>query len=415
MKDVSFNHALIWVALFLALVFFVSGITAQNALSSENGSLTPADNSSLYSLSPGDGVSPTGSHEAFSSSQDNSTSIDAEINSSLLQGQWTRIIDLPRKINDMAVDPVDHRIIYAGAGWQGSGSGVYKSEDAGLTWQLASSGLPSEDVKAIAVNPKSPNTIYASGFFRGDIYVSNDAGGSWTALGNTGIFGGLYTKLFVDPVGGNDLYSIISPGGLIHSSNGGRGWQKLSKGLPQDEDERLGAYVLSLAIDPIDAKVIYAGTGGFVGQGHGVYKSIDGGNTWSPSNRGMIDYRISVLSIDPVDHQKIYAGTDHGELFKSTDSGQSWKDISDRSAIEENEVRAIEIDPAKPDTIYILVDNIGVLISNNGGEDWNVLGRPGELVGPNFSAAEFVLSPKPMLIICVDPIIDNGGAWRYTL
>ncbi len=79
----------------------------------------------------------------------------------------------------------------------------------------------------------------------------------------------------------------------------------MRKGLPGDENE---VYVMSLAIDPTDANVIYAGTGGFVGQGHGVYKSTDGGDNWSASNRGLIDYRITAIAIDPADSKIVVCG-----------------------------------------------------------------------------------------------------------
>jgi hypothetical protein len=75
----------------------------------------------------------------------------------LLDGRWQRIVDLPRGINSLAADPIHSNVIYAGAGNQGSGSGVYKSEDAGQTWNLSSDGLPVEDVTAVAVDLVRPS------------------------------------------------------------------------------------------------------------------------------------------------------------------------------------------------------------------------------------------------------------------
>lgn len=362
-----------------------------------------------------DGISSAESSSVTSNAGRDSASATVAANSSLPEGSWERIADLPRKINSLAVDPGNPRVLYAGAGNQGSGSGVYKSEDAGLTWSLASSGLPSEDVTAVAVSPIPPNTIYASAGVRGDIFASNDGGKSWAVLSNSGKFGGLYHQIVVDPSGEN-LLSAIMPGGVVRSDSRGRSWQAVMDGLPGDVDERIGAYVLTLAIDPADPEVIYAGTGGFVGDGHGVYKSIDGGKTWSPANRGMIDYRIKALAIDPEYNQTIYAGSDTGELFKSTDGGKSWKDVMDRHITKENSqpaITAVSVDPAQPDTVYALMNSVGMLISNDGGMSWSVLGKPGELDNPQFTAMAVTFDPGPVLIAGVDPNIDNAGGWRY--
>jgi photosystem II stability/assembly factor-like uncharacterized protein len=331
-------------------------------------------------------------------------------------GKWERIIDLPRSINDLAVDRDNPRVIYAAAGKQGSGSGVYKSEDYGLTWNLSSSGLPDEDVTAIAIDHQDSRTVYASVGIRGDIFASEDEGKSWELRGNTGAFGGFSNRLYVDPKDDNSLFLVTVPGGLIKSYNNGRSWQHIEEGLPHDEDARIGAYVLSLAIDPKDSKVIYAGTGGFVGQGHGVYKSLDGGLTWNPANRGMLDYRIEALAVDPAYPQTIYAGSEKGEIFKSTDAGKTWNDIENRNMLEEfsqPSVRSIIIESAHPNTVYLLLNYAGIVTSNDGGENWSVLGKPERLESPMFTAMATSFDPKPIIIVGVNPDIDNAGGWRY--
>ena len=124
-------------------------------------------------------------------------------------------------------------------------------------------------------------------------------------------------------------YGVFSAGGLIISTNGGMSWQACDGGLPKSDDERIGAYVISLAIDPLNSRVIYAGTGGWVGQGHGVYKTVDGGDSWTSANRGILDYRITALAADPTDSQTIYAGSDKGEFFRSVDGSATWVDLTD--------------------------------------------------------------------------------------
>lgn len=342
-----------------------------------------------------------------------------ESDSFLLDGRWQRIMDLPRGINILAPDPSNQNVIYAGAGYMGSGSGVYKSKDGGQTWNLSSDGLPVEDVSALAVDLVSPTNIYASSGVRGDIYASTDAGKSWSLRGNTDFFGGMGNNLVADPNDGMTLFMISLTGGLAKSSNAGRSWQHIIQGLPVDQEGGMGAYVLSLAVDPTDSSIVYAGTGGFVGQGHGVYKSLDGGSTWSAANRGMLDYRITCLAIDPLHPQTVYAGSDSGELFKSMDGGMSWIDVANRELFEQSNddpaIQGIALDPTRPETIYVLADYLGIALSNDGGGKWTVLGRPEVLDSPRFTAMAMIFEPQPVIIVGVDPTIDDAGGWRYAI
>ena len=76
--------------------------------------------------------------------------------------------------------------------------------------------------------------------------------------------------------------------------------------------------MLTLAVDPTIPAWSMRARVALAGQGNGVYKSMDGGLTWSAANRGMLDYRIAALAIDPTDPKIGLCGSDKGELFKST-------------------------------------------------------------------------------------------------
>lgn len=373
------------------------------------------DNSTAASVINPTQPSESDGNESFQADAANQTQ---EAGAFLLDGSWQRIIDLPRSINSFAIDPGHPNVIYAGAGNQGSGSGVYKSEDGGLTWNLSMQGLPVEDVSALAAN-LAGEEIYAASGVRGDIYASTDGGKNWALRGNTDFFGGFSSRMVADPNEDNTHYMISVSGGLAKSSSAGRSWQHISEGLPHDQDDRTGAYVLSLAVDPTNSSIVYAGTGGFVGQGHGVYKSRNGGLTWSAANRGMLDYRISALAVDPLNPQTVYAGSDGGELFKSTDGGESWRNVANRDLFEQNNenpgVRAIALDPASPELVYVLLNFIGVLASGDGGGNWTVLGKPESLESPMFTALAMTFDPQPVILVGVDPNIDDAGGWRYSL
>jgi photosystem II stability/assembly factor-like uncharacterized protein len=322
--------------------------------------------------------------------------------SSLPAGSWQPVPDLPRQINVLAVDPTDPQVLYAGTGIYGSGGGgVYKSEDGGLTWRLAVNGLPNEVVKTLAFSQDVPPTLYTNVGPRGDIYASTDGAESWTYVGlNSELCCNFDRQMSISPSDGNVLFVVEPPRGVSRSHDGGQNW------LPV-KDERGEIRALSLAIDPADANVVYLGT-----EGNGVYKSTDGGETWSLANRGMLDYRITALAVATAQPQTVYAGGYGGELFKSTDGGQSWNDLTDKLPHQKRphqSIRDIAIDPAAPDTVCLLVEWVGALVSYDGGARWRLLGKPGEVNSPSFTAMVTVFDPQLLLVVG----IKDAGGWRY--
>lgn len=318
-------------------------------------------------------------------------------------GSWQKIDDLPRQVNTLVVDPTNSQVLYAGTGDSGSGSGVYKSEDAGLTWHLASQELPSVDMESLAFSHVSP-TLYAAAN-SGDIFASTNGAEHWTQLGNTELMGS-ENCLVVAPSDGNVLFIVKGVRGVACSRDGGITWQPISKGLPKNEDGYV--YAQSLAIVPTDANVVYLGTGLRSSNGNGVYKSIDGGTTWSSSNKGMLDFGITALAVNPVNPQIVYAGEYGGKLFKSTNGGTTWSDLS-AQLFDQKIVRDIAIDPTNPEKIYLLCERVGILISNDGGVNWSVLGKPVEPDYPSFTAMTILFNSQPVLIVG----ISGEGGWRY--
>ena len=325
-------------------------------------------------------------------------------------GDWNSIADLPRQINTLVADPSNAQILYAGTGdYAGSGGGVYKSDDGGLTWRAMSKGLPNASVLALACSYGQTRALFAAVSVGNDAFVSLDGAATWTRLGALGSPGGFEHRLYTAPNAGNTIFSQSLPGELSRSTDGGHTWVPIGEGLPGDEHE---VYVLSLALDPTNAQIIYAGTGGFVGQGNGVYKSVDGGQTWSPANRGMLDYRITAVAVDPAQPQNVYAGTDSGEMFKTTDGGQTWNDLSSRVNRSEPgaEIRSILINPDKPQTVYVLRNMSGLIVSDDGGEQWQPVGMPADLSQPSFTTMLVIFDPQPIVIVG----IEHEGGWRYS-
>nr|QNO55211.1 Ycf48-like protein [Methanosarcinales archaeon ANME-1 ERB7] len=320
-------------------------------------------------------------------------------------GNWEKIDDFPRRINTIVSDPTNLQVLYAG-----SEGGVYKSEDTGLTWQVITQEMLGDEVMALALTCDVPPTLYAD--VRGEIFASTDGAKTWNCMGDPGLRSGFWHRLIVAPSDENVLFNIAIPGGVALSSDGGYNWQSVYKGLPREEYR---AFALSLVIDPTDKNVVYLGTGKWVGRGsgYGVYKSTDGGETWSPANRGTENYRIIALAIDPSEPQILYASEGGGKLFKSTDGGQNWEDITDKLPIQDNfnpSIKEIVVDPAAPKTLYLLREQLGVLVSNDGGVNWHVIGKPPVESKYHAFTMAIIFDQQPVLIFGVE---DEGG-WRYT-
>jgi photosystem II stability/assembly factor-like uncharacterized protein len=91
----------------------------------------------------------------------------------------------------------------------------------------------------------------------------------------------------------------------------------------------------------------------------GVFKSIDGGNHWSPVNSGLTNLAIQALTVDPLNPATVYAGTGAG-VFKSEDAGVTWSAIN--SGLTNTAIRALTVDPAAPTTVYAATFGGGVFV-----------------------------------------------------
>jgi len=160
---------------------------------------------------------------------------------------------------------------------------------------------------------------------------SADAGANvWTA---TGPYGGQVSALAIDPQTPTTLYAVT--GGVFKSTDGGSSWTSANAGLS-------GPGPQSLVIDPTTPSTLYAGTAA------GAFKSTDGAGSWRSS--GLAFARIFTLAVDPQTPTTIYAGTGGGSaggVWKSTNGGANWSPTGPVGR-----VRALAIDPQTPTTLY---------------------------------------------------------------
>jgi hypothetical protein len=158
--------------------------------------------------------------------------------------------------------------------------------------------------------------------------------------------------LAIDPTSGPTVYVGTEGGGVFKTTNGGASWSAVSNGLTSTD-------VHSLVIDPSRSQTIYAGT-----WGGGVFKTTNGGASWSAANSGMTGTNVMCLAIDPTSSQIVYAGTLFGGVFKTTTGGASWGRIN--SGMNRSWLYSLAIDPNNSRTVYAGLHNSGVYLYVNG-------------------------------------------------
>lgn len=273
--------------------------------------------------------------------------------------------------------------------------GLWKSIDSGATWTPIFNGGPTGSIGAVAVAPSNHDVIYVGtgeGALRGNItygdgiYKSTDAGKTWTHLGLSGTR--QIGALIVDP-NNPDVVLVAALGhafgpnaerGVYRSADGGKTWSRVLY-----RDENTGA--VDVTFDPHDSRIVYAALyqvrrqpWNFAsgGPGSGLYRSTDGGVTWTQlSGHGLpagILGRIDV-SVSGADPHRIYAMIEakEGGLYRSDDAGASWKLVNQDGRIRQRAwyFSKIYADPKDVDTVYAL--NTGMLRSTDGGRRFDLV------------------------------------------
>jgi hypothetical protein len=126
-----------------------------------------------------------------------------------------------------------------------------------------------------------------------------------------------------------------------------------------------GQAIRALAIHPTVSTTLYAGS-----ESTGMYRSVDGGDSWTPINTGLTDLRVFAISIDPLTPTVLLVGTNGGGVFRSLDAGDTWVDAN--VGLTNLSVFALVTDPAAPSTVYAGTNGGGVFRSLDGGTSWTV-------------------------------------------
>jgi len=290
------------------------------------------------------------------------------------------------------------KTFYVGA----AGGGVWKTTNAGVTWQSISSGLGSETIGDLAVAPSDSQIVWAgtgeknslrSQYWGDGVYKSTNGGKTWTrmgladsrAIGRIVIHPKAPDTVYVAALG--HLWGPNAERGVYKTTDGGKTWSRVLF-----VDDSTG--IVDLAMDPTDPLTLYAAAwhrlrwGGShmegVGAGSGIYKTTDGGKTWTrltdpARHNGLPTDRMGRigLAISPQNPKLVFAMiqvdrgvTDpaqgrFGGVFRSADGGATWTQVNDLQAVPHYYYDAIWVDPT--DSQHVFVATSPLLESKDGG------------------------------------------------
>ncbi len=307
-------------------------------------------------------------------------------------GSWVPIFDDQEmlSIGDIEISKSDTDIVWVGTGEVNAGGGslaydgdgVYKSEDAGLTWE--SKGLPEVgSIGKVLIDPNDENTVFIGAMgplFRDDnnrgVYRTTDGGTTWNQVLFVSNITGVI-DMANHPTNSNILYAATwerirrpemriyggATSGLHRSVDGGDTWTELTNGLPSDPTQK-GR--ISIDISQSNPNVLYSRYADAGGSIQGVYRSADGGNSWTAMNAGALNsvgfhWWFRGIFVDPTDENTIY-NVDF-EVEKSTDGGATWGSAFGNAHVDQH---AMAFNASVPGQVLLGNDG-GLYVSSNDG------------------------------------------------
>ena len=338
------------------------------------------------------------------------------------------------------------------------GGGVWKTENSGRTWKpIADGGIPVGSIGAIALAPSDPNVIYVGtgepdirsqiGYGVG-MYKSTDGGKTWRAIGLTD--SKQIGRIVVDPRDANrvyvaalgHVYDANAERGVFRSEDGGAHWKKVL--FDRERPNDVGA--IDLALDPKDPRVVYASLWSTRRPpwsvyapvnlpGGGMFKSTDGGETWTKLGGGLPDDgfvgKIGI-AVAPSNSRRLWAVVDDlgapiakpfgaaapatpppGGVYLSDDAGATWRKVNGEQRLWGRGwyFEQVAVDPLNPDVAYVI--NTATYATRDAGKTFvPIKGAPGGddyhqmWVNPN-DGKRMVLSSDQGTVVSV----DGGATW----
>ncbi len=317
--------------------------------------------------------------------------------------------------------PNKPNLFYFGA----TGGGVWKTTDGGRAWENISDGFFGGSIGAISVAQNDPNVMYVGGgekTVRGNvssgygIWKSVDAGKTWEASGLKN--SRHIPRIVIDPTNHDVVYAgvlgnIYKPTedrGVYKSTDGGKTWKKTLFA-------NANSGVVDLLIDPTNPRILYASTWRVQrtpyslssgGDGSALWKSSDRGETWTEisTNKGFPKDTLGIIgvTVSPINNQRVWAmveNKDQGGLYRSDDGGKTWNNVNSDRSLRQRAwyYTRVYADTEDVNTVYVL--NVNYHKSTDGGQSFESHNAPHGDHHDLWIAPE---NPKRMIIG------DDGGA-----
>ena len=360
-----------------------------------------------------------------------------DLKSSMLSGLEFRSIGpafMSGRIADIVINPENESEWYVAVG----SGGVWKTSNSGTTWSPISDDEPFYSTGAITIDPHNSSKIWLGtgenvggrhvGIGHG-VYMSENGGEKWKDMGLKS--SEHISKIIVSPEDPNlifvasqgPLWSPAGDRGLFRSNNGGEDWENVL-----NVNEWTG--VTDIIIDHNNPTTLYAATwqrhrnvAAYMGGGPGtsIYKSVDNGKTWIEIKNGLPSSNLGKigLAISPFDSSILYAAVEtdrrNGGVYKSTNSGGSWKKMSDTvsGATGPHYYQELVASPHVFDKIYLMDTNVQV--SENGGKDFSMMNENDKHVDNH--SLTFKMSDPNYLLIGTDGGVyesfDDTKSWKF--
>jgi photosystem II stability/assembly factor-like uncharacterized protein len=323
---------------------------------------------------------------AQSFSEDNYSALEYRLIGPFRGGRSAAVTGVPNQPN----------LFYFGA----TGGGVWKTLDGGRTWDNISDGFFGGSIGAITVSKSDANVIYVGGgeqTVRGNvssgygIWKSVDAGKTWK---ESGLKNSRHVpRIAVDPTNHNIVYAAVlgniykptTERGVYKSIDGGQTWKKTLFANDQ-------AGAVDLTIDPTNPRILYASTWRIQrtpyslssgGEGSALWKSTDRGETWTEisTNKGFPEDTLGIIgvTVSPINNQRVWAiveNKEKGGLYRSEDGGDSWELINSNRSLRQRAwyYTRVYADTKDVDVVYVM--NVRYHKSTDGGKTFKAYNAP---------------------------------------